>query len=207
MSSKVMDAIPKLLKARQYHSRIFAGVVVVMLLVSTSWMGWGFERFTLAMLGYVLVICGVMGRVYCSVYIGGRKNDVIVREGPFSVVRNPLYVFSFIALVGVGLQSGMFTLTALLIAAFVMYYKVVVDKEEAFLSHKFGESYETYRKEVPRWIPDLDQWKEPEHTESMPKFIRRTMLDAAVFFLPMPCFIFIAILQNKGILPAWFVLP
>ncbi|MGE3713905.1 MAG: isoprenylcysteine carboxylmethyltransferase family protein [Alphaproteobacteria bacterium] len=207
MSSETTKALPKLLKARQYHSRIFAVVVVAALLVAEPMMGWGHMRNFFMLVGYAMIIFGAFGRAYCTVFIGGRKNDVVVRSGPFSVVRNPLYVFSFIAMVGVGLQSGMITLTALLVVAFMFYYPMVVAKEEGFLSHKFGEPYEAYKREVPRWIPNLKLWNEPEHTETQPKFVRRTMGDAAIFFLALPCFILISILQGSGILPVWFVIP
>ncbi len=200
-------ALPKLLKARQYHSRIFAAVVVGLLLVSESRLGWSLSRNVLMFLGYGLIIVGAFGRVYCSAYIGGRKNDTVVRDGPFSVVRNPLYVFSFIATGGIALQSGMLTMVVLLLGAFCWYYPKVVKKEEAFLAHKFGGEYTQYTHEVPRWFPNLDLWREPEQVESMPRFIRRTMMDAAIFFLPMPCFIILSLLHRQGALPVWFILP
>jgi protein-S-isoprenylcysteine O-methyltransferase Ste14 len=196
-------ANPKLLKARQLHSRIFAVIVVATLLVSkplavSPWLQW---------LGYALVILGAFGRVYCSAFIGGRKNDEVVRHGPFSVVRNPLYVFSFIAVVGIGLQSGMFVLLAALVGAFVLYYPLVVAKEEAFLTHKFGEPYQRYVAEVPRWKPKMKLWVEPEQVDAKPKFIRHTIFDAFVFFLPLPAFAIIKALQTSGVLPVWLTLP
>lgn len=207
MSTQTAAPRPKLLKARQYHSRIFAALLVVALLFVQPKIGWGMERNLLMLLGYVLIIIGAFGRVYCSVFIGGRKNDEVVRSGPFSVVRNPLYVFSFMATAGIGMQSGMVTLTLLLLISFAVYYPFVVAKEEAFLAHKFGEPYEAYRREVPRWWPNFSLWKEPEASDCMPKFVRRTMGDAAIFFLPLPCFIAISVLQQKGLLPIWLVLP
>lgn len=197
-----------LLKARQLHSRIFAVLAILLVLFSqpmmpiNSWL-----RFSFIWLGYVLVIVGAFGRVYCSAFIGGRKNDVVVREGPFSVVRNPLYVFSFLATLGIGLQSGMITLLVLLTGAFILYYPLVVKKEEAFLLNKFGEPYNAYMQEIPRWLPNLKLWNEPEQLDAKPKFIRRTALDAAIFFLPLPAFALIGILQAHKILPVWLTLP
>lgn len=197
-----------LLKARQCHSRIFAVVLVAVLLVSKPWLGTGnLLREFMMWLGYALVIFGAFGRVYCSVFIGGRKNDEVVRAGAFSVVRNPLYVFSFIAMVGIGMQSGMLLVTAVLIIAFMLYYPVVVAKEEAFLEQKFGEPYKKYKQEVPRWIPNMRLWNEPEQVDAKPEFIRRTIFDAGVFFLPLVCFSIINSLQAYNILPVWLTLP
>lgn len=198
---------PKLLKARQRHSRLFAAAMVVLLLISTPEMTKGeFPRECMLWLGYFLVIVGALGRGYCSAYIGGRKNDVVVREGPFAVVRNPLYVFSFLATVGIGLQSGMLTILILLVGAFMLYYPAVVAKEENFLTHKFGEAYLAYVREVPRWIPNLKLWNEPDHVESQPKFLRKTLMDAAIFFLPMPLFVILEALHASGVLPVWLTL-
>ncbi len=157
--------------------------------------------------GYLLIIAGAFGRVYCSAFIGGRKNENVVRSGPFSVVRNPLYVFSFLATVGIGMQSGMIIAAILLPLSFVIYYPFVVAKEEEFLRHKFAEEYNNYTKEVPRWIPDLRLWNEPEIVEGKPEFIRRTISDAAWFFAAMPLFKLIEFLQTNNIVPVWLILP
>lgn len=200
--------IPKLLKARVWHSRAFAAVVGALLLFSQPWLSGGnVLRELMLWLGYVLILIGAFGRVYCSAYIGGRKNDVVVRSGPFSIVRNPLYVFSFIALVGIALESGMISLLVILAGAYIWYYPKVVEKEEAFLTHKFGEPYTVYTREVPRWIPNFKLWVEPEMVESMPRFLRRTMMDAIVFFLPLPGFAIVASLHAHALLPVWLTLP
>ena len=203
-----MSNTPKLLKARQLHSRLFAVLVVGLVLVSAPAASpYDISRPIMLWLGYVLVIAGAMGRAYCSAFIGGRKNDVVVRQGPFSIVRNPLYVFSFLATVGISLQSGMWTLLLLLAGSYLLYYPLVVRKEEAFLENKFGEDYRRYMQEVPRWIPNFKLWNEPEQVDAKPKFIRRTLMDAAIFFLPFPCFVIIAGFQQAGMLPVWLTLP
>jgi protein-S-isoprenylcysteine O-methyltransferase Ste14 len=201
------EDFPKLLKARQYHSRIFAVAMIVLLLVSTPKMPMHDGlRMLMLLIGYFLVIAGAMGRGYCSAYIGGRKNDVVVSSGPFSVVRNPLYVFSFLAVVGIGLQSGMLTILVLLVAAFALYYPMVIAKEEQFLHHKFGEAYTVYMAKVPRWIPNLKLWYEPEMVETQPKFLRKTLMDASIFFLALPAFAIINALHIHNVLPVWLTL-
>lgn len=199
---------PKLLKARQLHSRIFAVLAIILLCTVAPELPYeSFTRQMMLWVGYALVIVGAYGRVYCSCFIGGRKNKRVIRLGPFSIVRNPLYVFSFIATIGIGLQSGMLALTVLLAVAFAIYYPFVVRKEEAFLRHKFDESYAEYLREVPRWIPNFKLWQEPIEAECRPKNVRDTMRDACAFFLPMPLFFLVGILQAQGILPVWLILP
>lgn len=203
-----MPDMPTLLKERQLHSRIFAGLAILVLLVTRPESGRGIW-YTHGMIwgGYMLVIIGALGRIYCSMFIGGRKNDVIVRDGPFSIVRNPLYVFSFLATAGIGMQSQMLTVVVALVVVFALYYARVVAREEAFLKHKFGEVYDAYMQEVPRWWPNFSLWSEPQQVEARPLFLRRTAMDAAIFFLPLPCFVIIGKLQAAQVLPVWLTLP
>ena len=199
---------PKLLKSRQLHSRLFAVLAIFLLLTTSPQMpSDSLLRSVMLWVGYVLIIVGAFGRVYCSAFIGGRKNKSVIRSGPFSVVRNPLYVFSFIATLGIGLQSGMWVVALGLALIYIVYYPFVVKKEEAFLAHKFDESYAVYLREVPRWIPDFKLWNEPVSIECHPRNIRDTIRDAAVFFLPLPAFVLINYLQVSGILPVWLTLP
>ena len=200
--------VPKLLKERQTHSRIFAVLAIALVVVTEPLLNRDpFVPLIMRYVGYLFVIVGVFGRIYCSAFIGGRKNDEVVRSGPFSIVRNPLYVFSFIALVGIGMESGIVSFLGLLVAAFVLYYPLVVAREEAFLKNKFGQEYESYMREVPRWLPKFKLWNEPEQFDAKPRFIRRTALDGIWFFVPLPCFILIAMLHAFHIIPVWLTLP
>lgn len=199
---------PKLLKKRQKHSRWFVAAVVFALLFIEAPLQRGPLFYALVNpLGVILIALCIVGRSYCSAFIGGVKNDVLMREGPFSVVRNPLYVFSFIGLAGIGLLSGMLTLTAGFLLAFIVYYQFVVAREEAFLLKKFGDGYQAYLREVPRWWPKWSLWHEPEQITVRPKFLRQTMADALIFLLPLPCFALLHILHAQGLLPVLLWLP
>ena len=61
---------------------------------------------TMRWLGAGLIFVCISGRTWCSLYIGGRKNHELVTTGPYSVSRNPLYVFSIIGAIGIGAQFG-----------------------------------------------------------------------------------------------------
>lgn len=198
---------PTLLKKRQRHSRWFALLLVPLAIFTIGMLqedGW--QEIMMEWGGFFLVIACILGRSYCSVFIGGIKNEEVVRAGPFSIVRNPLYVFSFLGIVGIGLQSGRFSLLLILTGAFIVYYRFVVAREEAFLLNKFGESYRAYLQEVPRWWPRWSLWNEPAETVVRPYFVRQTMLDALVFLLPWPCFELLEMVHAYALLPS-FILP
>ncbi|MEW6635116.1 MAG: isoprenylcysteine carboxylmethyltransferase family protein, partial [Pseudomonadota bacterium] len=64
---------------------------------------------TIEMFGVLLIFLGIIGRLWSTLYIGGRKSAEVVTGGPYSITRNPLYLFSTVAAAGVGAQIGSFS--------------------------------------------------------------------------------------------------
>ncbi|MBM3554436.1 MAG: isoprenylcysteine carboxylmethyltransferase family protein [Alphaproteobacteria bacterium] len=195
-----------LLKARIRHTRLLALALVPGFLVTRgAWEGW--THFVLAWLGVGLIALCVLGRAYASAFVGGKKNYEVVADGPFSVVRNPLYVFSFIGVIGIGLTTGSVGWAVILGSLFAVYYPAVVEREEAHLTEIFGEAYTAYRAATPRWIPDFSRWRAPDTVSLNPVFLYRTMRDGAWFFVAPPVLAAIRILQDQGTLPVWILWP
>lgn len=199
---------PKLLKARMRHTRLFILALFPLTLLSHGVIGadTALEEF-LDMAGLLLVVTCILGRVFCTAFIGGRKNDEVVDIGPFSVVRNPLYCFSFLGVIGIGMQSTSLVIFCILVGGFMLYYPSVVRREEAFLRHKFGPAYDDYCARVPRWIPRFLQWKTTEVVELKPKFLLNSMLDGVVFLLPFMFFELLEQLRETGMISPLFQLP
>ena len=133
------------------------------------------------LLGFGLLIVAALGRVWCLSFIAGVKNEVLVTEGPYSVVRNPLYVFNFIGAMGLGLAVENPLLALLLAMGFAAFYPGVVKHEETVLAQAFGESYARYRSTTPRWIPRRSNYREPESWAINPRKFRAGLLDAMWF--------------------------
>ena len=72
-------------------------------------------------------------------------------------VRNPMYIGVFSVLVGEALLFHSLHLIEYLAFCCVAVQLFVVFYEEPTLHRQFGESYEQYRRTVPRWIPRLKQ--------------------------------------------------
>ena len=88
-------------------------------------------------------------------YISGYKDEDLVTEGAYSIVRNPLYVFSFVGAVGVGCATGSLLLIGLLILGFLIYYPLTMVDEEQKLAAKYGQEYTEYRAPHPKIHPRL----------------------------------------------------
>lgn len=110
---------------------------------------------TMEIAGFALLIGAVIGRIWAALYLTGRKSKVLCMAGPFSLSRNPLYLFSFLGAIGLGLLTQSFVLLAALVVAFLAYYHFVISHEEKRLAELFGQDFEDYKRRVPRLIP----WK------------------------------------------------
>lgn len=182
------------------------GVVAVAVFTQSAWGGGelheAVEAFGLGM----IAIC-IVGRAWCSLYIGGRKKAEIVDRGPYSISRNPLYVFSFIGAFGVGAQTGSVSLALLFLALTFTVFWFTVLREEAWLSEAFGASYADYRARTPRFGPDFSKWRDEGALEIRPRFFLTTLRDGLVFLLAIPLFESIERLQNIGWLVPLLHLP
>lgn len=195
-------------KTRIRMTRIAALLCLLLLLfVAPLWGRTGPVAEIFRWTGYAALVVGVMGRIWCSAYIGGRKSQFVVDVGPYSMVRNPLYVFSFVGLVGVGLTTGMGVVTAVLALLFMLYYRGVVAGEEAFLKQLHDADFDRYFERVPRWLPNPRLYREATEPMGLPRNVLITVVEASTFFLAPPLFALIGWLQTLGLLPVLLRLP
>jgi protein-S-isoprenylcysteine O-methyltransferase Ste14 len=113
----------------------------------------------------VLIACGVALYVVCAFWgfaLRGLGTPApfdppkkLVTEGPYRVVRNPMYWSVALVLGGEALVFRSATLIEILalfgvgVVAFVLLY------EEPTLRRKFGSEYDDYCRRVPRWLPRI----------------------------------------------------
>tara|TARA_B100000902_G_C26993047_1_gene756020 strand:- start:23 stop:604 length:582 start_codon:yes stop_codon:yes gene_type:complete len=170
----------KIFKARDYTP--IPLIVLIFLLAEPS--------VRSAVIGMILILSGEIVRLYSVAFIGSisrtRKNRTggeLIRSGPFSFVRNPLYVGNFFISVGVATFAGNFYATAITALLFAFQYYHIVKYEESWLKQNFGEEYDVFCKEVPAWFPQksikLDSLEWPETFSPAIKSERKTLLAIA----------------------------
>lgn len=136
--------------------------------------------------GILLVFVGVLGRFWCIVYIGGRKSEVVFQDGPYSICRHPLYLFSTIATLGLGLMLGSFVLSVLFAAIVYFILSRTAQGEEKYLRAEFGNDYDDYAARVPRILPNTALWQTQEHVTADIRHLKDNFKDALVFILFIP---------------------
>lgn len=158
-------------------------------------------------LGLGLIIVCILGRTWSSLYVGGRKTVELVTDGPYSVMRNPLYFFSILGAAGIGAQGGSvsFALASACVGLFVFW--IVAKQEEGLLLKRHRQLYESYLKRVPRFFPNPCLWQDQETLTIRQSRVLVTFADALLFLLAVPLAKACQYLQMKGILPILASLP
>jgi protein-S-isoprenylcysteine O-methyltransferase Ste14 len=168
---------------------------------------WSYVHEAMRWIGAGLIFVCISGRTWCSLYIGGRKTHELVTTGPYSISRNPLYLFSIIGAVGIGAQFGAVSVAILAGACAWLVHILVVKQEERLLLAEHSEAYAKYFAEVPRFLPRFSLWKNVDVLEVRPRVFARTFADACIFLGAIPVAAVFDLLHNLGLLRVFFRLP
>jgi len=118
-------------------------------------------RFSLFAVGISLLLLGSLLRRYCWRTLGefftgdvrARRDQPVIRSGPYRLVRHPSYTGGMMMFIGIGLSLGNWISVALLAFSTVALYSYRVSVEERALLETIGEPYGVYMKERKRFIP------------------------------------------------------
>jgi protein-S-isoprenylcysteine O-methyltransferase Ste14 len=206
MNTSPTNATDRTALSHYQHMRRFYLLISIVLfgaLFSVTGSAWGHSliHFYIEVFGAVLIAVGILGRIWCTLYIGGRKADEIVTDGPYSIMRNPLYFFSSVAAAGVGAQTASITMAVVFCALCILAFQIVIRREEAFLAGTFGEPYKDYCARVPRFFPNFRLFEDPQTVTVATKRVYSTLFDGLVFFVAVPLLEIVEMLQDGGWVP------
>jgi protein-S-isoprenylcysteine O-methyltransferase Ste14 len=135
-------------------------------------------------LGFILVVLACLGRIWCSVFIAGHKDEMLVTTGPYAACRHPLYALSILGALGLGLTSKSLLLSLLVVAMITALLVYAAFCEEQFLADSFPEDFKAYIAATPNmWWPRRRLATLPEHLDVRPAVYWKAFLDAGSFFL------------------------
>lgn len=124
--------------------------------------------------GLTLGLAGILLRQWAAGCLV--KNDELSTRGPYSIVRNPLYLGSLVAAAGLVLAATSFAhptdlrrghvdrtlfFWALLWIFIDSIYLPKIRKEETLLRSKFGQEYDAYAQRAPALVPKLSRLLRP----------------------------------------------
>lgn len=158
--------------------------------------------------GAALTIVGSTGRTWCLVPIAGRKDKQLMTDGPYSICRNPLYLFSLIGTVGVGLATRTVTVPGVAFAAFLIYYVGVIRSEQNRLAETHGDAFKAYIAEVNALFPSFRTYRPLGETQEV--YVRpflKGLVDNGWFIVAFVGLQLIGEMRVQGMFFSWWTLP
>jgi len=194
-------------KNRLNISRVLIGSLILLDFLSTP--RWPMKPGTLILvefLAFILVLIATFGRLWSLSYISGNKSQNLITNGPYSLMRNPLYFFSLIGAIGLGIVSKSVFIFSVILLAFAVYYPLVIRAEEEHLESIHGDDFRSYKAAVPSFLPRFSRYREEAGYMVDARRMRRSFFSAMWF--PLMFFIMISVdrLQALHILHPIFII-
>lgn len=147
--------------------------------------------------GAALVVLGELLRIWACGHL--RKNQTVVQSGPYAHVKNPLYLGTFMILLGCVLAASdpsthsrylLILFLPFFLGVFFVYYLPHKFRVEADrLRRRFGEVWDHYDRNVPDFLPRLTPFARSTERWNASLVVENSELSAAVFVLLGLCLI------------------
>jgi len=99
------------------------------------------------------------------------RADALNTTGIYAIIRNPLYIGNFLMFTGIVIVYANVSAVFVFALFLILQYYFIILSEENFLQEKYGESYETYCRQVKRIIPGFKNYRKNQNTFSLSKVI------------------------------------
>jgi len=111
-------------------------------------------------LGIWFIAAGLITRLWANGY--AIKTHKLTTSGPYSVVRNPLYLGTMLITVGFMIMLNTSYAGFIFVVIMAAVYYRTIRFEERALTEKYGKVYTDYKKNVPMIVPTFFRYKSQE---------------------------------------------
>jgi len=101
----------------------------------------------------VIVVLGVCFRLWASGFI--IKNKQLATNGPYALVRHPLYSGNILIVYAFAGASGIWWTFLVATAFFLFYYPTAIEYEDRKLSSIFGDAWKDFARNTPALLPSF----------------------------------------------------
>ncbi len=178
--------------------------IALFALTHHKWDEGGLMECSLTWSAVILIGIAMLGRIWCSIYICGYKNRMLLQTGPYSLCRHPLYFFTFLGVLGIGFSTESLVLAVLLALFYWLYYPAVMKKEEVALTVLFGKHYTSYCMKVPRFFPNIKNFRQANSISVNPTLMQKRLWESFWFLTAIPIAGSIEYLHLQQVLPILF---
>jgi protein-S-isoprenylcysteine O-methyltransferase Ste14 len=106
----------------------------------------------IAIVGVILLVCGAILRIWARGHFFRGK---LFTTGPYSIIRHPLYLGSFLIGLGITCQLNYWLNWIVMMSYYTGFYIPAVIYEERVMKQRFGPEWDSYKAQVPAFIPRL----------------------------------------------------
>ena len=146
-------------------------------------------------IGFFIVLSGETIRTWAAGCI--EKDKILAKNGPYRLVRNPLYLGSFFIGLGVAIISCSSSFLLVFVLLFLSVYLPTIFREEKFLAEKFIDEYFNYQKTVSPLFPSIKSISMKKNFSSELKFSWQRVKKNGEFQTWIALFIILLILGLK----------
>src|SRR5262245_53314282 len=145
-------------------------VLIALILAGFHW------KFLWISLSFVCI--GEAIRIWSAGHL--RKEEVMTTGGPYRMIRNPLYLGSFLIAIGFCFIAGSIWIWILMFAYFLLCYIPVIRFEENTLREKFADQYQQYAAVIPAFYPTIHLYPQSSTTFSMNQVLRNKEYNSVI---------------------------
>jgi len=144
----------------QYRSFrwLFRGFFIGLCVLSVTEFGTSFSHPARLLFGVPLLIVGFGLALKWTGFLGWRnafgEAEGLKTGGAFSWSRNPIYVVSIVGMIGWAFTAGSWLVVSLL-SLWTLLYLCAPLLEEPWLAEQYGESFDAYKQQTPRFISPM----------------------------------------------------
>lgn len=142
-----------IIRELRYHeaSRQLSAIILIIIFAvfgqpAIAWLYWA---------GVAMVAVGTLCRLWASGHV--KKNKVLATDGPYSLVRHPLYVGNILMLFGFAIAAGLWWSVPLVVFLLFFYYPPAISYEDRKLNKLFGHDWQNWSTKTkalfPSWPP------------------------------------------------------
>ncbi len=144
------SGVARFVRELRYHevSRQLLAVVLILLFALTS-----VPSQPIVFIGLALAFVGMLIRLHASGFV--MKNKELAQNGPYALMRHPLYTGNILLITGFALANGAIWPLVLALFFFWFYYPTAIEYEDRKLHNIFGDEWRVWSARTPALIPNM----------------------------------------------------
>src|SRR5262249_9864284 len=208
--AKVFAVIIEWLHRIRERTPLAIGAVLLLLVavfLRSRWTTCSFVHESMIWIGALCIAVAICGRTWAIAHIGRRKRWEFISDGPYSVVRHPLYAFSVLGAAGMGAQTASFVFMFITVFAAWIIFDRMARIEETDMAAHFGETYRSYLARTPRFFPKPSLWHAPSGVWVDYSLVGTSFFDSSLLAVAVPFYMVLRWAHEAHLIPVLYELP